>query len=124
MLDRRDMMTGLIVAPAIVRVSSLMPINILAARLTPSIAPAIVPLSSLMPLSPIRPTQRYMIRLRHVQGGSMTILGEAPMDTMDRASFLQFLSNKIPWLDWHLWTEGELHILREHESALPLLTNP
>jgi hypothetical protein len=126
MLQRRLMIAGGIVAPAIVRMSSMMPISILASRtVLPRAAPAIVPASSLMPISPVHPLKkRFIAYVQHVHGGSTTIIGAMPIHAEDNLMVaVQSMMQGTPW--WDMLTADssiEVRFLREGESALSLLT--
>lgn len=123
MLNRRLMLTGGLLAPAVVRVTSIMPIRVLTSRIIPAaVAPAIVAPNSLMPVSPIEQPLRWIARVRYRQGGTATVIGEAPFDDWHEFPTLinDMVLGRIPWggIPDTIERSVEVHILRADESAL------
>lgn len=98
-MQRREMflgLTGLLVTPAIVRASSLMPISVPRSRFT-----------------------RYVVEITTRGGGHCTVIGGGPItDLLSPAVIAHQITRAIPWASENFAQDLEIRLLREDESAL------
>ena len=115
MLQRRM----LLAAPAIIPLSSLMPLRL--TRLPVSRLAAIVCPESLMAISAAPKIIRWVVRIRQANGGESRIVGESTAsEVQDLPSLARYLDDKLPWSPFTEGHEISISIMREGESARDL----
>ena len=88
------------------------------------VTPAIVHASSLMPISLPRPPRftRYVVEITSPAGGRCTVIGGGPItDLSSPAVIAQQITRAIPWASEDFAQDLEIRLLREDESALTYL---
>ena len=87
------------------------------------VTPAIVRASSLMPLSVPRPRfTRYVVEITTRAGGRCTVIGGGPITDLRRpAGIAHQITQAIPWASEDFAQDLEIRLLREDESAFSYL---